>query len=286
MSHNRAYLRTRVSPRTRTFVGTCNLRRLREHTRPAVAISALGIGVSRRRGTTRSPEPQRLRTACRVEAHWALARSFRRMPRVLLLVAAAACAFAARDPITGAKPKREPREVDPAAARGGPRQGKAHQALKDIKEELLDGKGENATCIARGPGESMCQAIRGYMAENGYTRLFVLAPAKCASTTIDRFFGFSVRRDWNASFCPNQWAIGGRRLWRPSWGHASPFSLEFTRAACSGTTLFIFTVRGKLSWFESALRHVCVRWAHCARENITKVVRRRMHEFGGGPVIG
>ena len=43
------------------------------------------------------------------------------MPRVLLLVAAAACAFAAPDPITGAKPKREPRKVDPAAARGGPR---------------------------------------------------------------------------------------------------------------------------------------------------------------------
>ena len=160
-------------------------------------------------------------------------------------------------------------------------QGKAHQALKAYiilgKEELLDSKGENATCIARGPGESMCQAIRGYMAENGYTRLFVGAPAKCAGTTINRFFGFNTRRDSNASFCPNQLAIGGRHLYPDG-------SLEFTRAACSGTTLFIFTVRGKISWFESALRQVCTDpLIHCALENITKVVRRRLRELHAGP---
>jgi len=186
------------------------------------------------------------------------------MPRVLLLVAAAACAFAARDPITlpgslGATAAQNTDDSDPP-----------------IKEELLDGKGENATCIARGPGESMCQAIRGYMAENGYTQLFVLAPAKCAGITIASFLGFHLRRDSNASFCPNQLAIGGRHL----GPNGSP---EFTRAACSGRALFIFTVRGKLSWFESALRHVCVRWAHCALENITKVVRRRLHELHAGP---
>ena len=124
----------------------------------------------------------------------------------------------------------------------------------------------------------MCQAIRGYMAENGYTRLFVGAPAKCAGTTIARFMSnsYTLQRDWNASFCPDQFAISGRHIFPEG-------SLEFTRAACSGSTLFIFTVRGKTSWFESALRHVCVRWAHCALENITKVVRQRLHELHAGP---
>ena len=151
--------------------------------------------------------------------------------------------------------------------------------------------GLNKSLLSARPAQTTqgwCSHLRAYVDNLHLQRIFIGAPAKCAGTTLNTFFGHtwkSVSRDTRKDHC--DWKVTGFGIGKNRENRLIDLQ-ELISSPCGLETLFLISVRDKMSWLRSATRYICEQrgWAKrgkCSSLASFRWVRERPHELGRSP---
>ena len=153
--------------------------------------------------------------------------------------------------------------------------------MRGLNKSLLSGRKATTT-------QGWCSHLRAYVENLHLKRIFIGAAAKCAGTTLNTFFGqtwTSASRRTRKDHC--DWIVTGFGIGKNRENHLVDLQ-ELISSPCGLETLFLISVRDKMSWLRSATREICERrgWAKrgdCSSLASFRWIRERPHELGRSP---
>lgn len=157
--------------------------------------------------------------------------------------------------------------------------------------DVYNMRGLNKSLLSARPApttQGWCWHLRAYVENLHLQRIFIGAASKCAGTTLNTFFRqtfASVSRSTRKDHC--DWKVIGFGIGKHRLNNLIDLQ-ELISSPCGLETLFLISVRDKMSWLRSATNHICERrgWAKrgdCSSLASFRWIRERPHELGRSP---